>query len=133
MFVQVVKVQRTYIHPYFNPVSIYNGSDLALLQLAEESKVVPVPLPDPNYYPDAGEFLLALGWGLGASSSLQQQVFLQAQGADECRRYWVKRKVPTKKFGTTFMCAKNSDADTCKGMMVSTSLSTDRYHFPEET
>lgn len=118
----MIKVQRTHVHPHFNPAFIYNGSDLALLQLAEASTVTPVPLPDPNYLPAAGDFLLALGWGLGSDSTLQQEVFLQAQGAVECRKHWVKRKVPSVNFGNTFMCAMNSEADTCKGMIPMASM-----------
>lgn len=97
-------MKRTYIHPNFTTTSLRAGGDIAVLELAEESTLTPVPLPYP-YHVAEGE-LLALGWG--RFDSVLQQAFLEVQPDNVCRENW-------EGIGTSIVCASSDVADTCRG------------------
>lgn len=101
---QEIKVKRTHIHPNFTSKSLRAGGDIAILELAEDSTLEPIPLPYPYYVPEGK--LLALGWGL--VDTILQQVYLEVQSEATCEEAW-------EGIGPSIICASSPAADTCRG------------------
>lgn len=110
---QLIRIKEVFPHPNFNASRIELGWDIALIQLDKPTNKTPAPLPSKKFVPKVGKLLVSLGWG-SASINLQT-VDLVVNATEDCTKAWKKRDPKTKVFSTSFICAWNSTADTCRG------------------
>lgn len=116
--VQFTTSAKTTIHPKWKG-RLEKGNDIALLQLAERSKHVPISLPKRGGA--ESNDVVALGWGLTSNGEMPeslQEVNLQLISNDECGAVEIWGGIVRDNMVCAFGFGRGADgtgADTCQG------------------